>query len=194
MATTSELELALVEFVQQNTYELRYRSNEQSVEKVAPQVYRGYVRRDQVGAIVAGDISVYPAVIVRAKSGVQDADNELVVVEIIVGTFDDALDQQGYVDCLQLVERLMQRFREQSILRQRFPLRLPLNWQLHKHYDTHQNNFPYFFGEMQIQFWLRVMTSQYDKGAMDGDLTPGRYDVPHFYDENDNDTEEITNG
>jgi hypothetical protein len=176
--TVTELELALVEFVAQNTYELRYRSNEQTEEKIAPQVYRGYVRRDQVGAIVPGDITKYPAVIIRAKQGVtSETDEELVTVEIIVGTFDDSLEQQGYVDCLELVSRIKDRIKEQSIVRKRFPLRFPFNWQLHKHYDTHQNSFPYFFGEMQVNFRLPSMISQYDKGFMDGDLTPGRFDV-----------------
>src|SRR5215831_12955810 len=154
--TVTELELALVEFVQHNTFELRYKSNEQSPDKLAPQVYRGYVRRDQVGAIMPGDITVYPAVIVRAKSGVSDFQQEMVTVELIIGIFDDTLDQQGYVDCLELTQRLKDRFMEQSVVRQRFGLRMPLNWQLHKHYDTHQNSYPYFFGEMQVMFRLPV--------------------------------------
>ena len=68
---------------------------------------------------------------------------------------------------------------EQSVVRQRFGIRMPLNWQLHKHYDTHQNSYPYFFGEMQVMFRLPVMVSQYDKSMMDADTTPGRLDTPY---------------
>jgi hypothetical protein len=135
------------------------------------------VRRDQVGAPLPGDITVYPAVIIRAKSGVSDFIQELVTVEVIIGTFDDGLDQQGYVDCLELTTRIKDRVMEQSVIRQRFGLRMPLDWQLHKHYERHENSFPYFFGEMQIQFRLPVMASQYEKSFMDGDHTPGRYDT-----------------
>ena len=72
--TVFELESALVEFIAMNTAELRYRSNEQTLEVIPPQVYSGYVPRDEVGSIIAGDITLYPAIIVSAQNGVQDLD------------------------------------------------------------------------------------------------------------------------
>src|SRR6267142_613510 len=66
-----ELEEAICEFVTQNTSELRFRSNEQTLETAPPRVYSGYVPRDEVGAILAGDISTYPAIIVSSQAGNQ---------------------------------------------------------------------------------------------------------------------------
>jgi hypothetical protein len=37
------------------------------------------------------------------------------------------------------------------------------------------NTFPYFFADMTVRFLLPVMTTQYDVGPDDGDVTPGRY-------------------
>ena len=96
--TIFELEEAICEFVVQNTSELRFRSNEQSEETVAPHVYSGYVPRDEVGAILAGDISTYPAIIISAQAGNQAALDgyDEVTAAIIIGCYDGNLDQQGY--------------------------------------------------------------------------------------------------
>lgn len=180
--TVPELESALVEFVAMNTHELRFRSNEQTASKVAPQVYSGYIPRNQVGEVIPGEITQYPAVIVRAKSGVQSDEYEKVTVEFLIGCFDDTRDQQGYRDVMQLIERLKQRLREQSVVRQRFPLRLPLNWQINQRQKAAgaitYNEYPYFFGEIQCDFQLPVMVSQYDSTYMSPDAGEGRYDWP----------------
>jgi hypothetical protein len=178
--TVFELESALVEFIAMNTAELRFFSNEQTVETISPQVYSGYIPRDEVGAIIPGEITVYPAIIVSAQNGVQDLDCETVTVNITIGCFDGELDQQGYRDCCNLVQRLKDRFRETDILREKFALskaRFLLTWQMNKKYGGSggANSYPYFFAEMQINFDLPVPSTQYDLGIWDGDVTPGRY-------------------
>jgi hypothetical protein len=178
--TVFELESALVEFIAMNTAELRFRSNEQTFETIAPRVYSGYIPRDEVGAIIPGEITVYPAIIVSAQNGVQDLDCETVTVNITIGCFDGELDQQGYRDCCNLLQRLKDRFRETDILRERFPLskdHFLLNWQMNKKYGGRGevNSYPYFFAEMQITFELPVPESQFELATWDGDVTPGRY-------------------
>ena len=178
--TVFELESALVEFIAMNTSELRYRSNEQTLEVIPPQVYSGYVPRDEVGAIIAGDITIYPAIIVSAQNGVQDLDCETVTVNITIGCFDAELDQQGYRDCCNLIQRLKDRFREVDIVRERFALskeRFLLSWQMNKRYGGTggANSYPYFFAEMQINFEIDIMETQFTVGIWDGDVTPGRY-------------------
>lgn len=176
--TVFELESALVEFIEANTSELRYRSNEQTDDEVAPQVRSGFIPRDEVGAIIPGDITVYPAVIVNAQSGAQSSadDAELVTVNILIGIFDDGLNQQGYRDCCNLLQRIKDRIREVDIIRERFPWRPPLNWQLNKKYGgPGTNSYPYFFAELQVNFALPAMTSQFDTTAGDGDVEIGRY-------------------
>lgn len=176
------MEDSLVEFIAQNTHELRYRSNDESGEPVPPQVYTAWIPRNQVGEIIPGEITTYPAIIVRAKQGVQATDYERVTVELLIGTFDSALDQQGSRDCLQLIERIKQRIRQQNIVRQRFPIRMPLNWQVNKRGSegAGMNSFPYFFGEMQIDFELPVAASQYDATKVTPDVMQGPFDVPYI--------------
>jgi hypothetical protein len=178
--TVFELESALVEFIAANTAELRFPSNEQTVETIAPQVYSGFIPRDEVGAIIPGEITVYPAIIVSAANGVQDLDCETVTVHITIGCFDAELDQQGYRDCCNLIQRLKDRFREIDILQEAFALskeHFLLNWQMNKRYGGTggANSYPYFFAEMQINFELPVAIPQFDLSTWDGDVTPGRY-------------------
>jgi hypothetical protein len=179
--TVFELEDALVEFVGQNTYEYRFRSNEQTDEMVAPRVYTGFIPRDEVGSIIPGEITVYPAIIINARRGTQTEESEIVTVEIMVGAFDDTLDQQGYRDITNLIQRLKDRFREIDIIRERFPVRMPLKWEINRKLGAGglDNSYPYFFGEMQINFELPVMITQYDATPGMGETDPGRYnEVP----------------
>lgn len=175
--TVFELEDALVEFVEQNTYEYRFRSNEQTDEMVAPRVYTGFIPRDEVGSIIPGEITVYPAIIINARRGEQSTESELVTVEIMIGAFDDTLDQQGFRDITNLVQRLKDRFREIDIIRERFPVRMPLKWEINRKLGAGglDNSYPYYFGEMQVIFELPVMMTQYDATKQMGDVDPGRY-------------------
>lgn len=177
--TVFSLEDALVEFCAQNTSELRFRSNEQTDVTVAPAVRSGYIPRDMVGGIIPGDITVYPAIIVSAQQGAQAApdEGETVTVNILIGCFDDGLDQQGYRDCCNLLQRLKDRFREVDIIREQFPLRYPLTWKINPHYGGAggTNSFPYFFGELQLHFELPPMMTQFDVDPGTGDTVRGRY-------------------
>lgn len=179
--TAPDLEDALVEFIAMNTSELRYRSNNETRRMVAPTVYAAFVPRNTVGEVIPGEITVYPAVIVRAKSGVQALTYERVTVEILIGVWDDNLDQQGSRDVLQLVERIKQRIRETDIIRQRFRVKMPLNWQVNKRAGSgptgDYNSYPYYFAEMQVDFELPVPDGQYKPATWMGDEIEGRYDV-----------------
>lgn len=179
--TIFELEAALVEFITQNTSEMRFRSNEQTEETAAPRVYSGYVPRDEVGAILAGDISTYPAIIVAAQAGNQaelDGFDE-VQVGLVVGCYDGSLDQQGYRDCMNVVQRLKDRFGEAGIIRERFPVRAPITWRINPRGGAAgaTNAYPYFFAEMTVVFGLPVNENQYACTVGDGDITPGRFNT-----------------
>jgi hypothetical protein len=177
--TVFELESALVEFIQGNLSDLRFPSNEQTAAMIVPRVYTGYIPRDEVGAIIPGEITVYPAVIVSAQSGAQQLDKEVVTVSITIGCFDAGLEQQGYRDCCDIVQRLKDRLREADIIRERFALskeQFLLSWQMNPKINgvAAVNSFPYFFADMQVNFELPVKMTQFDVGAWDGDETPGR--------------------
>ncbi|HXB10662.1 MAG TPA: hypothetical protein VNZ45_01645 [Bacteroidia bacterium] len=179
--TAPELEDALVEFIAMNTGELKYRSNITTNKETAPRVYAAFIPRNQVGEIIPGEISSYPAVIVRARQGVEGKESERVTVELLIGTFDDTKDQQGSRDCLNLLVRIKSRIREQKVIRQMFPLRYPLNWQINKRASAgpsgDYSSYPYFFGEMQIDFELPVIGSQYEIDTMTPEGRLGRFDI-----------------
>lgn len=182
--TLFQLEDALVEFIQQNTYDLLFRSNDMSLDQTAPRVWAGFIPRDQVGSIVPGDITTYPAIILNTRRGTQSWESELVDVEVVIGCFDDSLDQQGFRDVTNIVQRIKDRVREVDIIRERFPVRMPLKWEINRFYGGQSSNyFPYFFADMLLTFELPIMTTQYDVNIMDGETTPGRFNqfpIPKF--------------
>jgi hypothetical protein len=174
--TIYQLEDAVTEFVQANTSDFRFASNDETEELSEPRVWSGFVPRDEVGAIVPGDISTYPAIVVNTSAGEMAIDQELATVSVIVCCFDKNRDQQGYRDCVNVVQRLKDRFREVDIIRERFIWTPPLSWSINRRLGgPGMNTFPYFFADMTAHFLLPVMTTQYDVTAVDGDVTPGRY-------------------
>src|SRR5271165_2917406 len=155
-----ELMDALVEFIGQNTSELkrfRFREGETFANNlIAPNVFAGFVPRNEVGEVDPTGWKRYPAIIVCFR-GVDpstppdDWKSESANIEIVIGTFDDDKLQQGYRDPMLLAERIDNRLREQSILRQRFVLEMPIKWTLNK-----WNTFPFWFASMEVHFTLPV--------------------------------------
>jgi hypothetical protein len=131
-----------------------------------------------VGEIEPGMITTYPAVVVRAKQGVQATNYERVTVELLIGTWDDTVDQQGSRDCLNLVTRIKDRLRETDIIRQRFKVTMPLNWQINKRAGTGEyNSYPFYFAEMQVDFEMLVPGNQYEATTMSVDSGEGRLEA-----------------
>jgi hypothetical protein len=129
--------------------------------------------------VIPGEIAVFPAIIISAQHGNIESKSvgEIVTVNIIIGCFDDTLNQQGYRDCCNLLQRLKDRFGEIDFIRETFAIRYPISWQLNKKIGNTavNNSYPYFFGEMQINFELPTMDTQFDVTKFDGDIMLGRY-------------------
>lgn len=179
--TIFELEDALTEFFIQNTRDYLLRSNELSDLTTPPKVWSGFIPRNQVGAIIPGDISTYPCIIINSRRGStevngSDSGQDTVQVEVIMGAFDNTLDQQGYRDALNFVQRMRDRLIQISIIRERFPLLHPIKWEVNRFYGGEGTNyFPYFFAEMLLMFALPIMVNQYDVDYATGETTPGMY-------------------
>lgn len=177
---TYELEDALVEFIAQNTSILvRFRYDEVDKGVKAPNVYSGFVPRNEVGEVDPGGFKRYPGVIVNAKTGISNPespwDSELVTVSIVVGTLDFDKDQQGYRDVQLLTCLIKDRLQEESIIRERFPIKMPIKWEINKKYTSGQNSYPFYFGDIVALFEMPVMTSQYAPNAYTGDYLRGIY-------------------
>lgn len=182
--TIYELEDALVEFTASITVDFRFRSNEQQAPDtlIPPQVYSGFIPRNEVGEIIPGDISVYPAIILNAVKGEQTWESELTTVNFIIGCFDDTRDQQGYRDVANVIQRLKDGFRFSDIIRDSFPIRMPLKWANNKRYSAQggTNSYPYFFGEMDLIFEMEIAASQFDATFYTGDVNEGQFRRPHL--------------
>jgi hypothetical protein len=174
-----ELIDALVEFIGQNTSELtRFRYSERTETRdavIAPNVFAGFVPRNEVGEVDPTGVKRYPAIIVSFLGVDPPSDDvweyEIANIQLTIGIFDDNKDQQGWRDCVLLAERIDDRIREQSILRQRFILQMPIKWGINK-WNTH----PYWFASMGLSFSLPVPTSQFAVNAHTGDTLGGMYD------------------
>ncbi len=156
---------------------MRFRSNVETEEMVAPHVYAAFIPRNTIGEVEPGMITTYPAVVVRVKQGVQATEYERLTVELLIGVWDDSLDQQGSRDCLNLVTRIKNRLRESDIIRQRYPIRMPLNWQINKRAASgptgDYNSYPYYFAEMQIDFEISTRANQFEATTMSTDSGQG---------------------
>ncbi len=188
--TIFELEDALVEFFEAQTSDMVYMSSNEETPglMMPPQIRSGFVPRNEAGEIIPGEITDYPSIIVSIREGEQrdlpgsHLDSgwnvEIVTVEALIGTFDANRDQQGYKDCINIVQRLKDRVREYDFIRQRFPVRLPIRYLLNRKYvgQGGMNSFPYFFAEMYFTFAVPVMDTQYDATKMSGQEGEGIYD------------------
>ena len=190
--TLFELLDAFTEFVEMQTSDMRYMySNEETTTpnlRIAPQVRSGFIPRNEAGEIIPGDQTSYPSIIVSIREGEQrdlpgsHIDSgwnvEMVVVECLVGTFDANRDQQGYRDCMNIVQRLKERVRIQDFIRQRYAIRMPIRYLLNRKYvgQGGMNSFPYFFAEMYFTFAMEVADTQYDATRMSGQEGQGVFD------------------
>src|SRR5215475_13388418 len=116
-----ELEDALVEFIQQNTWELkRFRFEEESNRVKEPNVFSGFIARNEVGEVDPAGFKRYPGIVINARKGEGNPehiwDSELVYVSIVIGTLDFNKDQQGYRDVVLLKDRIKDRLKEQAII------------------------------------------------------------------------------
>jgi len=188
--TIYELEDALTEFFEMQTSDMAYMSSNEETPNlmIAPQVRSGFIPRNEAGEIIPGDITVYPSIIVTVKEGEQrdlpgsHIDSgwnvEMVTVEVLIGTFDANRDQQGYRDCMNIVQRLKERVRIQDFIRQRYAVRMPISYRLNRKYvgQGGMNSFPYFFAEMHFTFAMEVADTQYDATKLSGQEGEGIFD------------------
>ena len=193
--TLYELLDAFTEFVEMQTSDMRYMtSNEETPNlRIAPQVRSGFIPRNEAGDIIPGEEHTYPSIIITIREGEQrdlpgsHIDSgwnvEMVVVEALIGTFDANRDQQGYRDCMNIVQRLKERVRIQDFIRQRYAIRMPIRYLLNRKYvgQGGMNSFPYFFAEMYFTFAMEVGDTQYDATRMspqDGSGIFDQYPIP----------------
>lgn len=91
----------------------------------------------------------YPYAIVRVTDGkIENIDgDQAVTVFIILGVFDDNLNNQGHKDVLNMIQRIYERFAKNAILAGKYECEHPMQWSLQE-----EESFPYFIGGVGLTF------------------------------------------
>lgn len=91
----------------------------------------------------------YPYAIVRVTDGqIRDIDGEQAVnVLIILGVYDDSLNNQGHKDILNMIQKIYERFAKNAILADRYECLHPISWTLQE-----EESYPYFIGGVALTF------------------------------------------
>lgn len=91
----------------------------------------------------------YPYAIVRIEDGkIETIDgNQAVTVLIILGTYNDSLENQGHKDILNMIQRIYERFAKNAILAKKYELIHPISWSLQE-----EESYPYFIGGVALTF------------------------------------------
>jgi hypothetical protein len=154
-----------VNFLQPDTVPFDYTQRAQGLEgKVKPQVVRGRVPRTVAGQLAVDQLPDVPAIIVQAISArvilEKSSTQKTVTVRILVNSYDENPDSQGYQDCLNMVETLEIALTQigLGVLNMAYPIELPLEWSMIEH-----NTFPHFIAEMTTTWILpagRVMPDE----------------------------------
>lgn len=107
------------------------------------------------------DPEPFPYIVVRAADGGKISPNssETVRVGFVIGIFDESLNNQGYKDVFNIIDRIRQRFEKNPILCKRYcrlhSEQYPIHWTTSDE-DTH----PYFFGGVEMTFAIPTIEQE----------------------------------
>lgn len=91
----------------------------------------------------------YPYAIVRVQEGkIETIDGaQSVAAFIILGVYDESLQNQGHKDVLNMIQKIYERFAKNAILAGKYELLHPIEWTLQE-----EESYPYFIGGMALNF------------------------------------------
>ena len=101
------------------------------------------------------DADPIPYVIVRLRSGSDDGTRESfneVSLIIIIGLWDDSLDQQGYRDVMSIIQKIYHRFHTDPNLNGKAAYSGSFKWAVQE-----DGYFPYFFGACNMTFRIAAV-------------------------------------
>ena len=106
------------------------------------------------------DDDPFPYVIVRLDSGAIDTqtDPHKVAVVLLVGVYDDGLDNQGHRTVLEIMEMIQKHYEEKPLLAKQFVFCDPFRWVLQD-----EESYPYFFGAAEVTFELPAPRREWSK-------------------------------
>ena len=95
------------------------------------------------------DEDPFPFVIVRLHSGeiASQADPHKVTVLLIVGAFDDSLDNDGHDSVMSILDQIQRHYEGNPVAGGRFILDDPFDWYLQE-----ESSYPYFYGSAETHW------------------------------------------
>lgn len=110
----------------------------------APRVFSQYLPKLESD----DDDDPFPYIIVRLDSGniETQTDPHKIAVILVIGIFDDRLENQGHESVLEIIERIQLHYEETPALKE-FVFVDPFNWALQD-----EQSYPYFFGAVNLNF------------------------------------------
>ena len=93
------------------------------------------------------DVDPFPYIIVRLDGGSieQQRDAQKVAVLLLIGIFDDDIQNDGHLTVMEIIEQIQQHYEEKPALAGMFVMQDPINWALQD-----EESWPYFFGAMEM--------------------------------------------
>jgi len=129
--------------------------------KQPPQVVRGRIPRTVTGEINADALPQVPSVIVQVVSGRYDTGDGSATLRMLVTTYDENPDGQGYQDCLNLTETITNALCSfgQTVIDKAYSIVLPCEWKM-----IEPDSFPHYLAEITTQ-WMLPASSPYLLGG-----------------------------
>jgi hypothetical protein len=95
------------------------------------------------------DISLYPYILVKLADGeIADVTSlHKIKVLLIIGIFDDSLESQGDQDVLNVIQKVLDDFKKNPLIDNKFDLSYPVRWTIHE-----EDVYPFFFGGIET-YW-----------------------------------------
>ena len=91
----------------------------------------------------------YPYIIVQVKEGeIEEINGEQnVVVNLLIGIYDENFENQGHRDVLHIIQKIYERFAKNPILAKKYECAMPFSWALQD-----EESYPYYFGGIEMNF------------------------------------------
>ncbi len=98
---------------------------------------------------VAAEPQPCPYIIVRVEDGKIDTieGDQTIEVYLLIGVYDDDLNNQGYKDVLNIIQKIYERFSKNPILSRMYECVMPIEWAMQE-----EESYPYYVGGMSLNF------------------------------------------
>lgn len=143
--TARELQEAMAEDLKELFSDARYKTPEGGM--AAPGIYKQALPK-QESFDPDEEEEPFPYIIVRIDSGTIETprDPHKITMVLLVGVYDDSLDNSGHVSVLEILERIQMHYQEKPLLKQ-FAYTDPFKWALQD-----EPSWPHFFGAASVNF------------------------------------------